>query len=212
MPESKPSIKDLDGLAGTLAFAVAGAGVFYSVSFVGTLVTASRATDGIAAFFLLLTGLATTGVVVALYGRLKGVAPGLALWGMVLALSGALGAVVHGGYDLANAVNPPERPLDLPSAVDPRGLLTFGLSAIAVAIFARLMASHPGFPHRLVALGFLLAALLAALYLARLFILDPRNPVLLAVAGLTGLIVNPAWYALLGVVLRGMHSTSDVQS
>ncbi|MDP9243568.1 MAG: hypothetical protein M3O77_00615 [Chloroflexota bacterium] len=65
----------------------------------------------------------------------------LAFWALALGLAGALGAALHGGYDLANAINPPASdPIaNLPSPIDPRGLLTFGVSGLG----ARVADSHP---------------------------------------------------------------------
>jgi hypothetical protein len=47
----------------------------------------------------------------------------------------ALGAAIHGGYDLANLINLPASAAalpDLPSQVDPRGLLTFGVMGLGL--------------------------------------------------------------------------------
>jgi hypothetical protein len=44
--------------------------------------------------------------------------------------------------------------------------------------------------------------LLILIYLGRLIIFDPSNPVLLTAAVLGGLVVNPAWYVWLGIALR----------
>ena len=51
-------------------------------------------------------------------------------------------------------------------------------------------------------LGLLSGALLILIYLARLIILTPTNPVVLVPAAVEGLIVNPLWYVLLGLTLR----------
>ena len=70
----------------------------------------------------------------ALYEQLQAAGSLAALLGLILSIVGALGALAHGGYDLANAINPPNMPgaLDLPFAVDPRGLLTFGMAGLGV--------------------------------------------------------------------------------
>ena len=77
-------------------------------------------------------------VMVALYERLRATDPAFALWGLVLGVIRALGAAAHGGYDLANAINPPAaNPLadaNLPFALDPRGLLTFGIAGLACSL------------------------------------------------------------------------------
>ena len=76
---------------------------------------------------------------IGLYARLEPAAGGYALWALVFGLAGALAATLHGGYDLANAIHPPDQTTTLPSPVDPRGLGTFGLAGIATLAFAYLM-------------------------------------------------------------------------
>jgi hypothetical protein len=94
----------------------------------------------------------------------------VSLLGLGLGLAGALGAAVHGGYDLANAINPPladaASAANLPSQIDPRGLLTFGVAGLALFFFAWLM-GQAGFSRGLSLLGSVLAALRVVTYLAR---------------------------------------------
>jgi hypothetical protein len=121
-----------------------------------------------------------------------------------------LGAAVHGGYELANALNAPSgltpelttALATLPNQVDPRGLLTFGVSGIAIFIFVWLMGQGRTFPSIFRYLGYLLAVLLWWLYIGRLVILDPTHPLLVVPILLTGFVVNPVWYLWLGIILR----------
>jgi hypothetical protein len=46
-----------------------------------------------------------------------------------------------------------------------------------------------------------LAVLFIVIYLARLIILDPANPILLWPVLLAGFVVQPAWYIWLGMLL-----------
>ena len=83
------------------------AGVFtlgYSIAFI---VLANVTLSSLA---LLATGLLGTVVLVALYERVQGADASFALWALLLAVAGALGAAIHGGYDLANALHPPTVP------------------------------------------------------------------------------------------------------
>jgi hypothetical protein len=96
----------------------------------------------------------------------------------------------------------------LPNQVDPRGLLTFGISAVALFVFATLMRRESGFPVALKYLGYLLAVLLSWLYIGRLVILGPANPLLLVPVLLTGFVVNPLWYLWLGTVLQRQPLTT----
>ena len=105
------------------------AGVGYAVSFV------VLQDPLLSAIFLLFGGVLATPVLVAVRERLTEAAPVAAGWAILLALAGALGSAVHGGYDLANAVHPPATANpDLPNPVDPRGLLTFGLTGLALIL------------------------------------------------------------------------------
>jgi hypothetical protein len=121
-------------------------------------------------------------------------------------IAGAMGAVMHAGYDLANAINPPNlTPAEigaLPNQVDPRGLLAFGLAGTSLAIVAWLIRRVPFFPRGLGMLGYVLAILFVVLYLGRLTILSPGHPLILVSALLSGFLVGPAWYGWLGVVLQ----------
>lgn len=114
---------------------------------------------------------------------------------------GAFGALIHGGYDLANALHPPAISAvqaDLPDAIDPRGLLVFGLAGLRLFLVARLIRQDRLFPRRLSYWGYLAAASLVVFYLGRLIILDPTNPVILVAALLSGFVFNPVWSIWLG--------------
>jgi hypothetical protein len=184
--------------AGGVAALLAGAaGLGYAVAFV-----IARSDAGSAAF-LLLGGLLGVPVLVALYQLVGPAEPGVALCALALGLGGTLGSALHGGYDLANALHPPASTGDLPSAVDPRGLATFGLGGLALALFAWLIRAGGRLPVRLGAVGSLQAALLLVLWLGRLLVLDAHSPVIVLPALLAGFLVGPAWYLLLGRALLG---------
>lgn len=184
-----------DRFAGFCALLAGVAGFLYSIAFV---VLQDRALQGL---FLLLGGLLSSAVFVALYHRLVPFGGGFALWALLLGVVGAFGATMHGGYDLANALSPPPVVTDLPSETDPRGLLTFGATGIALLVISWLVHRHKLLPVAFAGLGYLLAVLLLVLYLGRLLVLDASNPVVLVPAVLTGFIVNPAWYIWLGLML-----------
>ena len=186
--------------AGLSAILAGITGLLYSISFV------ILKNDVLIALFLMLGGVFSTAVLVALYNRLKETDASFALWALFLSIAGAFGAIIHGGYDLANAINPTTANValaNLPSAIDPRGLLTFGIAGLGIFVIAWLMARGGQFPRALSYLGYLLAVLLVVLYLGRLIILDPNNPIVLVDALLSGFIVNPVWYVWLGIVLWG---------
>jgi len=184
--------------AGACAILAGISGFLYAVAFV---VLQSALFSGL---FLMLTGLFTTAALVAVYERLRATDASFALLALLLGVAGALGSAVHGGYDLANVINPPPSMPDLPNPVDPRGLLTFGVAGTALLVVAWLISRGGQFPKGLGYLGYASAVLLLALYLGRLIVLDPTSPVILVPALLNGFLASPIFYVWLGLaLLRG---------
>ncbi|MEX0834408.1 MAG: hypothetical protein WD276_11155 [Actinomycetota bacterium] len=195
--------RGFERFAGTCAIVVGLGGLAYSISFVMILRGSSNRTiAGTNAVFLLLGGILTTAVFVAIYNRLRETSPSFALWALALGELGAAGAAIHGGFNLASIIHPSQGATDLPSSIDPRGLLTFGVTAIAFFVIAWLIGRGPGFPRGLGYLGYAAAILSMVLYIGRLTIVNPKNPLMLTAAVLAGFIVNPLWYAWIGVRLR----------
>jgi hypothetical protein len=197
--------REFDRFAGICAVVIGAGGVAYAITFVTVLRgSTSRSVAGANALFLLLGGLLSTAVLVAIYRRVRETSPSLALWALLLGVIGAAGAAIHGGFDLAFAVKPPPSGTRgvFANPVDPRGLLTFGVTAIGTFSFSWLIVRGGAFPRRLGQLGYVAAALLIVLYLGRLIILNPKNPLLLTAAVLSGFVVNPVWYVWLGIELR----------
>lgn len=149
----------------------------------------------LSSLFLLLLGLSALEVMVALFGRLRDVNEDFARLVMILGVIGAVGMSIHGGYDLANAINKPSvLNADLPNQVDPRGLLAFGFTGLAIIKASWLMGKSKKFPEGLPFLGALSGVLFLIIYLARLTVLDPANPVLLYPVLLNGFVLSPVWY------------------
>ena len=184
------------------AWLAAVSGFMYSVSFVIISRSAPSVGAGLTGFFLLVGGVLGASALLGLYEKLRTAGEGYATWSLMLGLAAALAATLHGGYDLANAINPPSQSSSLPSAVDPRGLGTFGLAGVALLAFAFLILRDPSFPRGLGYLGYLSGALLVVIYLGRLIILNASSPLILGPAGVEGFVVNPAWYIWLGLALR----------
>ena len=146
-------------LAGAGAIAAGIGGIVYSVAFLGGVV-AGKAPDlglTVASITLMVGGFLSVLVLVALYRRLLDAAPAVGLLGLMLVAVGATGAMVHGGYDLANTLNPPVTDVlakaQLPSPIDPRGLLTFGISGLGLLLLAWQSRRSGTLPANLAVLG-----------------------------------------------------------
>ena len=178
-------------------------GFLYSVAFVLIARPSPKLGAGLSWVLLMIGGLLATVVMVALFDRLREVDRNVALLALLFATFGALGSVIHGGYEVANLTHPPASTApDLPSPIDPRGLVTFGFAGLGLLGFASLMQRSPVFPAGLGTLGLVTGAAMIAVYLGRLIIFSASNPVVLLLAGLTGFILAPAWYIWLGLSLR----------
>lgn len=202
-----PDVQYLDPsfrrFAAGCAFLVGLGGLAYAVAFVAVLRGSGEPAAAASATFLLLGGLLATPVLIAVYLVLRPTSPGMALWALAIGLAGAIGSSVHGGFDLANVINEPAAEAGgFPSAVDPRGLLTFGFAAVGTAAVAWLILRGERLPRGLGLVAAALAALLLVIYLGRLVVLDPEHPVLLVAALTTGFVANPIWWVWLGVELR----------
>jgi hypothetical protein len=206
-PEASPS-GSFERWAGAAAIATSLGGVLYSVAFLGGVVLEFNPELGalVASKALLIGGLLSTVVLVAVYRRVSPVASEVALIGLVFALMGAFGGILHGGYDLAISLNPPASdPLTeagLPSPVDPRGLLTFGMAGLGLLVLAALAYRDGAFSRPVSTFGIALAVLLILVYLGRLIIVTPTNPLVAVPAGLAGVIVGPFFYFAVGLELR----------
>jgi hypothetical protein len=178
--------------ASLCAYSAALAGLGYSVVFVATTDDETRFGEGLEGALLLAGGVLAVSVAAALYGRVRERDPGFALLAMLFATGGGFGAAVHGAYQLALAVENAVESDELPNAIDPRGFLTFGVTAVAVALFAWLLEG------RLRTIGLVLAVLLGVLWIGRLVGGDADDVLLLLPAALAGFVVNPLWYFSVG--------------
>jgi hypothetical protein len=195
------------GLAGLAGFG-------YSTAFVIYLNDGSRDAVYVDTILLIFGGLVSMAAFVALYGRLRDTDAGFALLALGLAFAGAYAAMSHGAYDLANLVKPPVAALaaGVPSSTDPRGLGTFALTGLALAVTSMLiLRGAGGFPRALGYLGLLGAALLVFVYVGRLVILNPKSPGLHLAAVVSGFLVNPAWFLWAGWALFHRPAGSGVE-
>ena len=153
----------LEKLAPAAAVLTAICGLLYAVSFV------ILKSPLLFSLFLMLGGLLTIVVFVELHRRLSDGSSGAPLLALLLGTLGAAGALAHGGYDLANALHPPQATpglSDLPSAIDPRGLAVFGLAGLAMLVWSGVMLGSGSLGSGLGYLGLLSGVLLLFTYLA----------------------------------------------
>ena len=150
-------------------------------------------------------GLLASAVLTALYSLVREADPLFALWALALGLLGQLGALIHGVHDLALVLAPaPANAPDLgnlPSQLDPRGLLAFGFTGLSTLILSWLALRGAALPRGLGYLGCVLGILLIALFLGALFTNDASSLFILVPGGLASLIANPAWLLWLGITL-----------
>jgi hypothetical protein len=187
---------DFERDGGLAAIGVAVAGLAYAIAFV---IVDDELTSGL---FLLLVGLLTIVALTAAYFRVRAVEAGFALMALLFGAIGGAGAAIHGGFDLAYQIESEGPEPGVPNYVDPRGLLTFGFTGLAILVIAWLARRGAVFPPRLGLVGYALGVLLILLYLARLIIVDSDNPAVAIPAVLTGFLAGPAWWLWLGLELR----------
>ena len=198
MSEASTQASSFERFAGLCAILVGITGLLYAISFVILRSTL------LSSLFLMLIGLFYLPTLTVLYTRLRETDTAFPLWAFLLSAAGAFGALIHGGYDLANTLHPVTNNPDiasLPNAIDPRGLLTFGIAGLGLFTISWLIGHNGQFSRALSYLGYLAAALLVILYVGRLLIFTPTSPLILYPVLLSGFLVNPAWYIWLGLAL-----------
>ena len=154
---------------------------------------------------LVANGLLGTAALIALHERVKATSAGFARLGMLLGVVGNVGASVHGAFDLSTVVGAGAgsgASADLANMADPRGFLTFFVTGLALLILARQARAGGTLPANLGLLGMATGLALVWIYLARLLILDAKNPILAVPVLVGGFILVPVWYLWLGTELR----------
>lgn len=196
-------MRSFEKVSATLAIAAGVSAFLYSLAFV--VISKNNPATGavLSALFLMIFGIVSTGAWVGLFQRLKESSQGFATWAVVLALFGGMGAAIHGGFDLSNALNLPAiANADLPSQIDPRGFLTFGVSGLALMLGSLLVSVNKKMPPGLGSLGYFAGLLSIFLYLGRLIVVDATSLVIVVPALLNGFVAGPLWYVWLGRELK----------
>src|SRR5262245_7377798 len=195
---SSASFEHLGGYAAI--FAALGS-LLYSVAFVilKNVVVYSVA--------LAIGGVLTSVIVIAIYFRVRETDVAFALWALLLGGVAALGSAAHGMYDLAIALTPglPASTPNVPSQIDARGFLTFGLSELGHVCCGLLSVRGRRLPRGLGGFGVVLGLLLIEICLARLIVIDTTTTLGLATivgpAAIAGLLLNPIFNVWVGIAL-----------
>jgi hypothetical protein len=193
--------RTFERFAATTAVLSAAASLVFTVAFAVVVQEGERWAQWVSWTTLLLGGLVALPVVVALQARLGRAEPEFALVGLVLGVAGAIGAAVHGAYELSALANPPDAPGTGISAIDPRGVMTFAVTGLALGLFGWLIMRTGELPRRTGQLALVAAGLLVVVYVGRLTVLDPKADVIRAAALVSGLLVVPAFYVQLARAL-----------
>jgi hypothetical protein len=164
-------------------------------------------------FALAVGGIVTTAILTAIYFRVRETDAAFSLWALLLGVVATLGSAAHGMFDLATALTLglAASTQSVPSQIDARGFLTFGVSGLALSVFSLLIVRGGRLPRGLGYLGVVLGLLLVEIFLARLIVIDPTTTLgavsILGPAAIAGLLLNPIFNLWLGIsLLRGARS------
>ena len=198
------------------AVVVAALSVLYAIAYLVITPSAQRGSDTnkalssylnhpaglrIAATCLLISGLLISVAWVALTRQLEVRAPAPAALARLLGVVAGLATAAHGLSDLIGfdklahtyAADPASRvavrvDATLPSAIDPRGLFTFGVTGAAVLVAALLLRAEG---QRLGTLGIVLGVDLMLLFMATAIGI---GPLVLLTGGLASVVLGPWWW------------------
>lgn len=185
-------------LAGVCALFVALGALVYAILFI-TIVEGNTETEPW--FAILLVGaLTTVPVMVALYFRLRVFDPAAALTMLVVGLFGALGGILHGGYELAALVTPPEQGYYPGVESVAKGVLRYLVAGLALLLVAWLIWASGLLPRGIAFLAGIGGLLLVLIYIGRLFdFITPGDYVSLIPPIVYGFAVHPLLYGWIGV-------------
>jgi hypothetical protein len=189
--------RSFERFAGACALAAAAAGIAFSIAFSVVVQEGERWAEWTSWAALLVGGLVTVPVVIGLFGRLRGDDPEFALLGLVLGATGALGAATHAAYELGVLAHPEYGSSGI-NPVDPRGFMTFAVTGLGLLVFGWLLRGSDALPGPVAGIALTAAVLLVVVYVGRLTALDPKSNVIRVAGLLSGLVVVPAFYVLLG--------------
>jgi hypothetical protein len=190
--------RSFERLAGLCAVLVGFGALVYAILFI-TIVEGSTETEP---WFAILMGgaILSVPVIVALYCTLREHDEGIALTAFVLGLFGALGGIVHGGYELAAIVTPPDVGYYPGVEGVSKGVLRYLVAGLALLLIAWLVWGSGRLPRGVAFLAAVGGALLVFIYIGRLFdFITPGDYVSLLPPIVYGFVVHPLLYGWIGL-------------
>jgi hypothetical protein len=189
-------------LAGYCSLFVAFGALVYAIIFV-TIVEGNTETEPWFAI-LMLGAIVSIPVIVALYCVFAEYDQGLALTMLALGLFAALGGILHGGYELALLITPPDVEIGAypgPESIA-KGVLRYLVAGLFLLLVAWLAWSSGLLQREIVLLAAAGGALLVFIYIGRLFdFITPGDYVSLLPPLAYGFIVHPLLYGWIGLHL-----------
>ena len=198
-------------LAGVCALFVGLGALVYAILFI-TIVEGNTETEPW--FAILMVGaLTTVPVMVALYFKLRTFDQAAALTVLVLGLFGALGGVIHGGYELAAIVTPPnEGYYPGPESVA-KGVLRYLVAGLALLLISWLVWASGVLPRGIAFLAGIGGVLLVFIYIGRLFdFITPGDYVSLIPPIAYGFLVHPILYGWIGLIFLRRPSAEAAEA
>jgi hypothetical protein len=187
--------------AGLASIFVAVGALLYAILFIAIVEGAGKTTLEFWFFLLMLGGIGTIPVLVALYQRLREVDAGFALTAFVFGVLAAFGGILHGAYNLGGNVTPPEHGFGPGQEEVAHGILRYGVAGLALLLLAWLIQRHGEFPHGLAYLGYVGGAALIFIYIGRLYdFIEPGDYVSLIPPIGYGFVIHPLFYGWLGLL------------
>jgi hypothetical protein len=175
--------------------------VLYSLFFIWVVEGGGSNVRAVWFFLLMVGGLGTVPVLVALYQGLRETDPGFALTAFLLGLGAALGAVLHGSYNLGVEITPPAPYVPGQEEVA-RGALRYALLGLFFLLVSWLIQRGRTLPIGLAYVGYLSGAVLVFIYIGRLFdFIQPGDYVSLIPPIVYGFVLHPLWYLWFGLIL-----------
>ena len=165
--------------------------------------------SALAAAFLFLLGLLSSGLFTGLFDRLRrGRGLGFALWGYVLGFAASFQMMIHATGTIGALVSASGGTVPVVTPLDPSLALSYGLFAAAVIVLSIVMLVGKRLPPTVAYLGFVAAAFAVVVFFTGLLAPEPASLLIMAPFIITSFLILPIWYLWTGVSLWSPPSIS----